>query len=169
MSNYRRHLLPGHAMFVTIVTYDRNPWLADDASVTTLLASMHRVKALYPFRHLAHVVLPDHLHWMLEPTIPNDLPRIVAAVKRDVTWQSKDRAKAPLKLWQNRYYDHAIRDDQDFARHLDYIHYNPTKHGYCRRPCDYPHSSFPEWLKRGVYTADWGQIEPDELRDMDLE
>ncbi|MBA2490564.1 MAG: REP-associated tyrosine transposase [Gammaproteobacteria bacterium] len=169
MPDYRRYYLPGHAVFITIVTYDRKCWLTNDAAVNTLLSSMRRVKTLYPFRHVAHAVLPDHLHWMLEPTIPNDLPRIVAAVKRDVTWHFKDSAQTPARVWQKRYYDHVIRDDEDFARHLDYIHYNPVKHGYCRRPLDYPHTSFAEWLKRGVYTADWGETEPDDLKSMNLE
>lgn len=93
MPNYRRYYLPSHAVFITVVTHDRNPRLADDAVVKILRDSMNRAKTLYPFRHLAHVILQDHLHWLLEPAIPNDLPRIIAAVKRNVTWQLKDRGK----------------------------------------------------------------------------
>jgi putative transposase len=165
MPRYRRHHVPGHPVFLTIVTHGRRPWLAEDQATETLLASMRWAKTRYPFRHLAHVILPDHLHWLLRPAEDTCFSDLVAAVKRDVTWRRK-AAGSEGPLWQSRFYDHLIRDPQDLARHLDYIHYNPVKHGHASRAGDYPHSSFAEYVKRGVYIPDWGQDEPDGIRDL---
>jgi putative transposase len=117
---------------------------------------------------MAHVILPDHLHWLVCPSDGTSFSDLVAAVKRNVTWRLKDtEIKGPL--WQKRFYDHIIRDPDDLARHLDYVHYNPVKHGYAVRPMDYPRSSFAQWLERGVYSEDWGAVEPERISGMDLE
>ena len=95
---------------------------------------------------------------------------IVAAVKRNVTARLKERGGAGFPpYWQSRFYDHVIRDEDDFWRHLDYIHFNPVKHGVTAASADHPHSSFQEWCNRGVYEADWGQKEPDDIARMSLE
>lgn len=168
MPNYRRYYLSGLPIFVTVVTVDRRPWLADHAHVQLLIDSMHWAKTKYPFRHIAHVILHDHLHWMLLPNPETNFSKVLAATKRDVTWRLKDLGFSP-PFWQERFYDHVIRDEDDFKRHLDYIHFNPVKHGYVSRPADYHWSSFSEWVKRGVYDADWGSIEPDSIKQMNLE
>jgi putative transposase len=168
MPNYRRYYTPVHPIFLTIVTHHRRTWLADDRRVENLLHAMRWAKTKYPFRHVAHVVLPDHLHWMLSPADETSFSDLVAAVKRDVTWRLKELgSKGPL--WQKRFYDHVIRDDDDFGRHLDYVHFNPVKHGYVSRAANYQWSSFHEWVKRGVYDEDWGATEPAWIKDMDLE
>lgn len=64
--------------------------------------------------------------------------------------------KGERGVWQRRFWEHLIRDDEDFARHLDYIHYNPVKHGCAARAADWPYSTFQKWVKRGVYAEDWG-------------
>jgi putative transposase len=164
MPNYRRHYLPG-PVFVTLVTHKRRPWMTDAAN--EISHCMHRCQTKYPFRHLAHVVLPDHLHWMFQPETAN-FSVIVAALKRDLTWQIKSTGKSQ-PLWQARFYDHHIRSEDDFHRHLDYIHYNPVRHGYCSHPDEWPHSSFASWLARGAYEKDWGKQAPENLGDMNLE
>jgi putative transposase len=169
MPRYRRYCLAGHPVFVTLVTHGRNPWLADEASVQILLASMRSVKAVYRYRHLAHVVLPDHFHWLFKPDDAAHLPKIVAAVKREVTWRFKTVAGLPGSWWQNRFYDHIVRDQDDLARHLDYIHFNPVRHGIARNPGAYSHSSFHEWRRRGAYPEGWGASEPPSIQGMDLD
>jgi putative transposase len=164
MPNYRRHYRPG-LVFVTLVTHQRRPWLADHALQVS--ASMHRTHSIHPFRHHAHVILPDHLHWLFEPANAN-FSALVAAFKRDLTWALKSEGIA-TPLWQNRFFDHLIRDENDLHRHLDYIHYNPVKHGHCARPGDWPHSSFAAWQARGVYPAGWGDSVPDCIAGMTLE
>ncbi|GAB4154179.1 MAG: hypothetical protein Tsb009_30730 [Planctomycetaceae bacterium] len=59
-------------------------------------------------------------------------------------------------VWQRRFWEHAIEDEDDFEAHFDYIHYNPVKHEYVSRPVDWPYSSFHRWVKQGVYDSDWG-------------
>ena len=168
MPKYRRYHLPGHPIFLTLVTENRWPWLAQKQHVETLLRSIHQVKTKYPFRHIAHVILPDHLHWILFPEPETAFSDLISALKRNVTWRLKESGLTGL-FWQQRLYDHIIRDDDDLARHLDYVHYNPVKHGLVGRPIDYSWSSFAEWVKRDVYTEEWGTVEPDSIEEMDLE
>jgi len=166
MPNYRRHYL-ALPVFVTVVTHGREPWIKGEQA-ETVLAAMRAVKIKYPFRHLAHAVLPDHLHWLFETTDENDFSRQVTALKREVTWRLKEQGLAG-PFWQDRFYDHLVRDEADFQAHLDYIHFNPVKHGHCARAMDWPHSSFQSWLERGAYEADWGALEPVNLAGMDME
>jgi putative transposase len=129
---------------------------------------MRLAKRRHPFHHLAHVIVPDHIHWILRPAEGVSFSNVVATMKRDLTWHAKGRG-VPTPLWQDRFYDHVIRDDDDLARHLDYIHYNPVKHGLAPSPAAYEYSSFAEWVKRGVYTELWGTREPDRIMGMELE
>ena len=99
MPNYRRHYQPG-PVFVTLVTHQRRPWLVDAA--TEVSASLHRCQAKHSFRHLAHVLLPDHLHWLFEPTDSN-FSAIVATFKRDLTWHLKAQGET-RPLWQARFF-----------------------------------------------------------------
>jgi len=89
-------------------------------------------------------------------------------MKRDATWRLKEAGLAGA-FWQERFYDHVMRNDNDFGRHLDYVHFNPVKHGYALCAADYRWSTFPEWVKRDVYPNTWGAVEPDWIKDMDLE
>ncbi len=168
MPNYRRYYIPGHPVFLTIVTRNRRPWLAAAECIEVLLQSMRWAKTEYPFRHVAHVILRDHLHWMFVPEDGTRFSDVIAAVKRDVTWRLKESGQTG-PFWQKRFYDHIIRDDEDLGRHLDYVHFNPVKHGYASRVADHPWSSFQEWVKRDVYPENWGATEPEWIKDMDLQ
>jgi putative transposase len=168
MPKYRRYDLPGHSVFLTLVTYNRTPWFADEQCIEVLLHSMQWAKTKYPFRHIAHAILHDHLHWMLRPEPDTKVSDLVAALKRDVSWRLKESSHTG-PFWQNRFYDHIIRDDDDFARHLDYVHFNPVKHGLVRSPGEHRWSSFSEWVKRAVYPKEWGSIEPERIKGMELE
>jgi REP-associated tyrosine transposase len=165
MPNYRRFYLSSTPVFITVVTQGRKRWLTHHTDL--ILHSMKSVKQYHSFRHIAHVILPDHIHWIFEPKNKKDFSIIMAAFKRDVTWSLK--SVAINEKWQKRFYDHVIRDDEDLKRHLDYIHYNPVKHGLVEDPFEYQYSSIHEWKKRGVYLNGWGAVEPDNLKDMNLE
>ena len=92
-------------------------------------------------------------------------------MKREVSWRwrEKERSKSAVRLWQLRFYDHVIRDEQDLARYLDYIHLNPVKDGLVTCAHNYPWSSFAEGCKRGMYSPEWRVMEPEDIADMDLE
>ena len=170
MPNYRRFNPEGRSIFVTFVTHERRRWLQAARRVQLLMDAMRRIKAMYPFRHVAHVIMPDHVHWMFAPIGAASCSAIVAAVKRDVTWRLKGSADSEgPPYWQARFFDHIIRDERDWQRHLDYIHFNPVKHGLTPCAAEHPHSSFREWVVRGVYDQEWGRAEPQSIAGLDLE
>ena len=165
MSNYRRYYISNAPIFVTVVTKNRSPWLID--CVNQLLASMREAKNKYPYRHIAHVVMDDHFHWLFEMSNENNFSKLVTFVKRDVIWRLKEGEIH--EQWQNRFYDHVIRDQKDLDRHIDYVHFNPVKHGAVLKTSEYSYSSFNEWRERGRYDENWGETEPDDIRLMSLE
>ena len=165
MPEYRRYYLEHRPVFVTVVTSNRIPWLGEHADL--LLNSMRDAKLKYPYRHLAHVVMSDHFHWMFEMRGSPNFSKLVAFVKRDVSWRLKElRVEGK---WQNRFYDHAIRSQNDLDAHLDYIHFNPVKHSAVSNPEMHPYSSFKEWKNRGRYDSNWGRRIPENIENMDLE
>lgn len=157
MADYRRLFVPGGTYFFTLVTADRRPWLASATGRRVLGDAMRAVRARRPFRTVAIVVLPDHLHciWTL-PRGDADFPGRWKSIKQRCT---SGLARAGLghgAAWQRHYWEHLIRDRTDLRRHLDYIHYNPVGHGLCDSPAEWAHSSFARYVAAGVYHADWG-------------
>ena len=159
---YRRDFTGGATYFFTVVTFHRLPLLADLAAVEILRNAIRDEKLRRPFQIDAMVILPDHLHalWTLPPDDSNYSIRW-RNIKRSFTNKShtalgnlQDKGK-PIS-WQNRFWEHRIRDERDFARHVDYIHYNPVKHGLVTRPVDWLYSSIHRYIRQGILTADWG-------------
>ncbi|MEO8102667.1 MAG: transposase [Betaproteobacteria bacterium] len=164
---YRHAFIPGGSFFFTVVTEKRRPVLASAESVDVLRAAFRAVRLARPFNLDAMVVLPDHLHciWTLPPG-DADFAIRWRLVK---TWFTKHRdpalrvepnrartAKSEQGIWQHRYGEHALRDDADFARHVEYIHFNPVKHGLASSAMEWPYSSFRRYMEAGDYPADWG-------------
>ncbi len=97
---------------------------------------------------------------------------VLHSIKRNYTLNFKKAhgITEPIALWQERFWDHIIRDEHDLNNHFDYIHWNPVKHGYVQRPEDWSHSTYKYWLKRGYYELGWGYgEEPASIRGMNLE
>lgn len=156
-------------VFVTVATYHHRRWLQDDYHVELLMDAMRRVSEVQPFRHIAHAVLPDHVHWLFEPLEGRSSFDIVSAVKRDVTWALKQNSVNGFPpYWQYRFADHVVRDDADLGRHVDYVHFDAVRHGVAACAADHPYSSFRDWRERGAYAADWGRAEPATIRGLDL-
>jgi putative transposase len=154
---YRRAFTPGGSFFFTLVTQGRRPVFSSAQAVETLRGAFRSVRASRPFEIAAMVVMPDHLHciWILPPG-DADFPTRWRLIKTWVTKHSGAAGRAQA-VWQPRYWEHQIRDDADFARHLDYIHYNPVKHGLAASPMAWPYSSFRRHVQAGVYPANWGE------------
>jgi putative transposase len=165
---YRRAWLPGGSYFFTVVTADRQPLLANEAAIALLRRGFRRVRERYTFTVDAMVVLPDHLHciWTLPPG-DADFATRWRLIK---TWFTKHYGEGldagasgyaaltrPTRIWQNRYWEHVLRDDRDYERHADYIHYNPVKHGLVASAADWPFSSFNRFAEAGLYPPNWGQ------------
>jgi putative transposase len=180
MSNYRRAYTPGGTYFFTVVTYERKPLLTLEPVRTALREAIRTVKEIYPFTIDAFVLLPNHLHciWTLPPD-DKDYSRRWSIIKRTVSTrcievaestenglvggahQAKGGAGSHLKhrelfFWQRRFWEHQVRDEEDFNRHIDYIHWNPVKHGYAKNVVDWDFSTFHRYRENGMYPADWG-------------
>jgi len=164
MPNYRRSHVAGGTYFFTVALADRRSDLLVK-EVALLRASVSRALALYPFTIDAWAVLPDHLHavWTL-PEGDADYSVRWTLIKRGFSNKlpkSESRsasriAKSERGIWQRRFWEHTVRDEADFARHVDYIHFNPVKHGLVSNAWDWPFSSFRRAVARGDYPADWG-------------
>ncbi len=178
--HYRRVYAPGGSYFFTIVTENRQKILVGNTTINVLREAFRRVMVKRPFRINAAVVMPDHLHciWSL-PSGDHDFSTRWRLIK---TWFTKHcnitpvlapnkarKRKGEQAIWQHRYWEHLLRDEQDFNRHVEYIHYNPVKHGYVRRPFDWEYSSFRHYVRRGVYSEDWGSKRIDFSKDVGRE
>ncbi|MCX7556247.1 transposase [Xanthomonadaceae bacterium JHOS43] len=166
MPRYRRYFRDGQTVFLTLATHGRYPWMADDAACNMVLASLRAAKQRHPFRHHAHVLLHDHLHLMISPYPGVEIPALIGCFKRAALSRLHHIAPATRRLWQPRYHDHIVRDENDFARHLDYLHFNPVKHGLAQHAGAWPWSSLAAWQSRGVYAPTWGHTPPDHMDDI---
>ena len=166
MPRYRRHFASGQTVFLTIVCHARQPWLGSEGARDIALMPLLDARSRHPFRHLGHVLLDDHLHLMLSPAVGTQVPRLVGWFKRTVQARASLPGN-PRRIWQRRYYDHVIRDADDFARHLDYLHFNPVKHGLVDHAVAWPWSSLSAWIERGMYPEDWGSIAPGHVPDVE--
>ena len=164
MTAYRRNLVAGGTYFFTLNLADRRfPLLTDNIGL--LRAAFRYTRHRHPFTIDAIVILPDHLHslWTL-PAGDSDFSTRWRLIKttfsrglRPGERVSASRSrKCERGVWQRRFWEHTIRDSSDFARHVDYIHFNPVKHGYVKRVQDWPFSSFHHMVRLGCYPARMG-------------
>jgi putative transposase len=164
MPRYRRAIIPGGTFFFTVAIANRSGDLLIRA-VDRLRGVYRSVQERQPFETVAICILPDHLHaiWAL-PDNDTDFSQRWSLIKSgfsrglNVTAARSARhiVKREKGIWQRRFWEHAIRDDADLARHIDYIHFNPVKHGLVARVRDWPHSSFHRYVSRGELPEDWG-------------
>lgn len=163
MSNYRRNRVPGGTYFFTVNLLDRQSGLLVK-HIDELRAAVRQTKRLHPFHIDAWVVLPDHLHcvWTL-PENDADYSRRWQAIKKTFSKAippDEQRSKVQTQrnergIWQRRFWEHTIASDRDYAAHIDYIHFNPVKHGWVQTVKDWPYSTFHQWVAKGIYPLDW--------------
>ena len=163
MPDYRRNRVPGATYFFTVNLLDRSSDLLV-ARIEPLREAVRRAQQRKPFHIDGIVILPDHLHtlWTLPPGDSDFAARwtaIKTAFSKSVpkteprSWVMTRRGERGI--WQQRYWEHTIRDDQDFAAHMDYTHFNPVKHGLVEHPAEWPYSSFRRCVADGLYPAGW--------------
>ncbi|MBU1211116.1 MAG: transposase [Alphaproteobacteria bacterium] len=169
MPNYRRTLIPGGSYFFTVNLLDRK----DDLlvrEVAHLRQSFSRAKRRHPFRMDAIVILPDHLHAVITlPDGDSDFPkrwRLIKTYFSRLIPNSEARSDVRRRrnergIWQRRYWEHFLRDERDFIRHVEYCYFNPVKHKLVEYPRDWKHSTFHRDVRCGRMTPDWSGREVD--------
>ena len=172
---YCRAKLEGGTYFFTVVTYQRKNIFSKSDNVELLRQAFRKIINQHPFRVDAFVLLPDHLHciwtlpkgdadystrWRLVKSYFSRQCSLVGLVEernptKSVTSASR-LSKGEKPIWQRRFWEHLIRNHDDLRRHVEYIHYNPVKHGLTKAPVDWIYSSFHRYVDRGIYKFDWG-------------
>jgi putative transposase len=161
MVAYRRNFVAGGTFFFTVTLVDRRSSVLID-HIASLRAAFRVTRKERPFSIDAIVILPDHLHAML--TLPSGdadfsgrWRRIKSLYSRQVVARGlpvERNTKGEYALWQRRFWEHTIRDEADFSRHADYVHYNPVKHGLVSQVIEWPHSSFHRYVRQGILPRD---------------
>jgi len=155
MSKLLRYHTRSDICFVTSVTDQRNPILMENADL--MFDALVRHSKKMPFGIVAYVILPDHFHAIIDCR-GHDLSEIVRKIKLSFSKQYRFRIETNSGVvWQKRFWDHIIRNQEDMNRHIDYIHYNPVKHGLVESPFEWKYSSIHTYHKDGFYEDDWGK------------
>ena len=164
MPNYRRVFIPGGTWFFTVNLLQRrgNDLLVRE--IDLLRDTVRRVRKKHPFHIDAWVVLPEHIHCVL--TLPPDDSdfskrwRLIKsgfsrALPKTERLSTVRKAAGERGIWQRHFWEHWIRDEMDYLRHVEYVHVNPLKHGYVKRVRDWPYSTFHRYVATGVYPINW--------------
>ena len=155
MSMLRRYKSDCNLYFITNVTYNRLPILVEHGDL--LMTSMESIGNKEDVIIIAYTILPEHLHLIMDVNDFN-ISTIMQRIKMSFGALYRGRMRANSgRIWQHRFWDHIIRSQEDFNRHLDYIHYNPVKHGYAKSPFEWEYSSIHDYLD--YYPEDWGRKE----------
>ena len=167
LTNYRRIHAPGATWFFTVNLAQRRSGLLVE-HIDALRGALRYVQRRHPFIIEAMVILPDHLHAIW--TLPPDDAGYPMRWRLFKSWFSRHVPEGEQKsssrigkgergIWQRRYWEHMVRDERDFCRCVDYIHFNPVKHGHVARVVDWPYSTFHRHVAKGWLPADWGVTE----------
>ena len=165
---YQRVFEQNRYIFLTIVTSKRRHILINN--VELIKASFKKAKQFYSFEIFGIVILPDHFHMIIKPEIIENYPKIIKLIKTNFSKNidietinnykvsTSRQQKKEKDIWQRRYWEHTIRDENDLYNHLDYIHYNPVKHNLVKAAKDWKYSSFKKFVKNGFYDINWGNL-----------
>lgn len=164
MRTYKRLQITGGCYFFTVNLTERRGNDLLIRHIENLRAAFRQTRNSHPFNIDAIVILPEHLHciWQL-PVNDSNFPtrwrliksRFSMSIATGEHISTSRKLKNERGIWQRRYWEHCIRDEEDYQNHLDYIHFNPVKHGYVQAVKDWPYSSFHQWVKRGMYPDNW--------------
>ena len=166
--NYRRLFIPNSIVFITVVTFERQEILIQN--IDLLRYAIKQTKQKYKFDIVAICVLKNHIHMLFKTNNIKEYPDIIKNIKRNFSidfdisqipdyYESDSRkSKGEKSIWQRRYFEHTIINEEDLNKHIDYIHYNPMKH-YNIAPKDCQYSSFNKFVEDGYYEKDWCNFE----------
>lgn len=153
MPNYRRLFVPGGTCFFTLTLQDRRSRLLTD-EIDRLRAAYRKVSSERPFETVAMCVVPDHLHcvWTLPEDDADFSTRwrlIKTAFTKSIADSGKGRRKGARGIWQRRFWEHYVRDEKDLEACVNYVHWNPVKHGLAENVEDWPHSTWRRFHSAG--------------------
>ena len=155
--NYKRVFIPNSCIFITVVTYKRKNILTDN--IEYLRQAFREAKTKYNFDIVAIVINPNHFHMIIRPENISEYPKIIGIIKKTFTQisglKTEQNKNREADVWQRRYWEHSIIDENDLNKHIDYIHYNPVKHGYVKSPKEWKYSSFMKFVQAGFYEENW--------------
>lgn len=165
MVNYRRNFTKGGMYFFTLVLQDRSKdYLM--RYIDKFRFAYKETQKHYPFETVAICILPDHLHLIMQlPENDDNYSIRIAFLKTQFTKilplhcrnpNDSQNKRRETGIWQRRFWEHLIKDDKDLSNHIDYIYYNPVKHGYVKNVSDWQFSSFHRDVRNGMYPMDWG-------------
>ncbi len=169
MSNYRRLKINAKTYFITVVTYQRKTIFSTDLASSILRDAINKTREILPFEIDAWVLLPDHMHaiWTL-PDNDADFSKRWGMIKKEFSKSAKEKIKNTKTIsksrsvrresnyWQRIFWNHMIRNEKDYRIYMDYLHYNPVKHGHVKQVKDWPYSSFHRYVKESIYPLNWG-------------
>lgn len=177
---YKRLFLENTYVFLTVVTSKRRPILIDN--IDLLKESFKHAKRFHSFEYFGIVILPEHFHIIIRPKTIENYPKIIHLIKthfsknidieriKDYQISPSRKTKQEKDIWQRRYWEHTIRDEDDLYKHLDYIHFNPVKHNYVKAVKDWKFSSFEKFVKKGNYEINWGNFnDVSHIENIDLD
>jgi putative transposase len=169
MPDYRRVKIRGGTYFFTLVTNQRFPIFLNKIAIDLFLDAQQHVRNFHPFIIVAFCILPDHIHLLWEmPNNDSDYSLRIGEIKKmfskgyinkyghPVAITPIQKKRGESGIWQRRFWEHYIRDENDLIKHIDYIHYNPVKHGLVTQAKDWTGSSFFSYVRTGYYDKDWG-------------
>ncbi|MBE9117616.1 transposase [Lusitaniella coriacea LEGE 07157] len=182
MPQYRRARIPGSIIFITCVTYERQPLFSTENTVNLLRYAVAQTRKERPFEIVGAAILPEHLHflWQLPPN-DCDYSSPVGPMKVLFTRALRGQEPPPTNLslsrrkhrerdvWQRRFWERSLCQPQEVNLYLDYIHYNPVKHQLVTCPHAWPYSSFSRYVAKGLYSENWAcqcQSRPSRVPDL---
>jgi len=179
MPEYRRIFIEGGTYAFTVVTYKRQPLFIDSATRELIFTAIQKTQYLYPFEQIAYCILPDHIHciWTLPEGdfnypirwkfLKSKFSKLYQGVYGPYPPSNRSRInRGEVAIWQRRFWEHTIKDDEDLYNHINYIHFNPIKHGYIDDPQDWEWSSYRKYELEGYYTDPWKEFSKiEEKRD----
>jgi putative transposase len=179
MPNYRRVKIKGGTYFFTLITHNRNKLFASSKTRELFLEALEHVRIYHPFTLIAYCILPDHIHLLIKlPEDDDNFSTRISEIKKRFTKQYRAKnnisqsknslvKQQNISLWKDRFWEHYIRDENDLSRHIEYIHFNPVKHGLVNQTKDWRASSFFDYVQKGYFDSDWGQGETKRIRVID--
>ena len=177
--NYRRLFVPNGYVHIIITSYERKPVFIDNIEI--LRTAFRNVQKLYKFEIVAICILPEHIHLILHPENINNYPKIISSIKHYFSRNvgqvcPTDDLKIGYKnkrekgIFQRRYWEHTIKDEEELNNQINYIHYNPVKHGLVNNVKDWLYSSFHKFVKLGLYENNWGaEKDIESINNLDFE